>query len=343
NDRLAQFVVDHAPAPVDLHQRGHRQAVNLRIERADARRQPFGQHRDRALGKIDRRAAQSRLVVERRALAHVKTHVGDVNAEQKISVVEPLQTDRVVEIARGLAVNRHCRLTAQLQPPRDLIFSDDGRNFFGLFDHFVREDVRQIVFVDYDLNVHSGRVARSAEPLDDSPRRVAARDGIARDLDEHDPSVIRLGGPLGGQVGRGFSFDLDIELELFIQRFDPRLAEAVTQPADDPQTSAPQNHLDFPITIALTRRDAGEHEIAIERAVQVFGFDANAPADTLFDFIRNKIDHFAAALADHADHRFLRTGEAEYLTIAAQQTHALQTVEQLFERFLPRAVEFEHL
>ena len=27
---------------------------------------------------------------------------------------------------------------------------------FGLFDHFVREDVRQIVFVDHDLNVHSG-------------------------------------------------------------------------------------------------------------------------------------------------------------------------------------------
>src|SRR5262249_48764213 len=215
------------------------------------------------------------------------------------------QTDRVVEIARGLAVNRHRRLAAQIQSPGNLAFSDDWRNRFGLFDHFVREDVRQIVFVDHDLNVHSGSGARSAEPFDASSRRLAARDVITRDLDDHDPSV--------SQFRWRLSFDLDVEGEFFVQRFDPRLSESVTQPADDPQPSAPQNHPYSPVSLALARRNAGEYAVAVERAVQVFGFDANAPSNALLDVIRDEIDHFASALTDHADHGFLRTGEAVIL------------------------------
>src|SRR5262245_16001791 len=97
----------------------------------------------------------------------------------------------------------------------------------------------------------------------------------------------------------------------------------MAQPADDPQPPAPQNHPDPPVSLVLKRRNAGEYAVAVEGAVQVFGFDADAPADALFDVIRDEIDHFAAALADHADHRFLRAGEAVILPVAAQQPHAL--------------------
>src|SRR5215813_13906629 len=106
------------------------------------------------------------------------------------------------------------------------------------------------------------------------------------------------------------SFYLNVEREFFVQRFYPRLAKSVAQPADDPQPPAPQNHPDPPVSLALESRDAGEYAVAVEGAVQVFWFDADAPADALFDVIRDEIDHFASALAYHADHRFLRTGEA---------------------------------
>src|SRR5262249_17914767 len=143
--------------------------------------------------------------------------------------------------------------------------------------------------------------------------------------------------------GWRLSFNLDVEREFFVQRFNPRLAESVTQPANDPQSAAPQNHLDSSVSLALTRRDAGDREVAIERAVQVFGFDADAPPNALFDVVRNEVDHFAAALADHAGHHSSRTGEAVILSVAAQQPHTLQTVEHLSKRFLPRAIEFEQL
>src|SRR5262245_35256606 len=97
----------------------------------------------------------------------------------------------------------------------------------------------------------------------------------------------------------------------------------MAQPSDDPQSPAPQDHLDSPVSLALARRYAGENKVAVERPVQIFGFDANAPADALFDVIRDEIDHFAAALADHADHRFLRAGEAVILPVAAQQPNAI--------------------
>ena len=54
------------------------------------------------------------------------------------------------------------------------------------------------------------------------------------------------------------------------------------------------------VSLALKRRNGGEHAVAVERAVQVFGFDADAPANALPDVIRDEIDHFASALADQA-------------------------------------------
>ena len=55
--RRREPVVDDAAVAVKLDQRRHRQPVRLRPERADIIREPLGQHRDGALGKIDGRAA----------------------------------------------------------------------------------------------------------------------------------------------------------------------------------------------------------------------------------------------------------------------------------------------
>ncbi len=55
-----------APLAIEVDAHHHRAAIDLGVERADPRRQLLGQHRDRAVGQVDRAAAHARLAIERR-------------------------------------------------------------------------------------------------------------------------------------------------------------------------------------------------------------------------------------------------------------------------------------
>ena len=79
---------------------GHRRAVLLLDEGADIGAQDFGQHRDDAVGEIDRIAALPRLSVERAAGAHVIGHVGNGDDSLVAAVSVRLRPDRIVVVAR---------------------------------------------------------------------------------------------------------------------------------------------------------------------------------------------------------------------------------------------------
>ena len=79
-------VATHVRVAVEVDAHHHRQPVVLRDQRADARRQRLGQHRDRAVGQVDAAPALARLGVERRPLAHVVRDVGDRDPQPRAAV-----------------------------------------------------------------------------------------------------------------------------------------------------------------------------------------------------------------------------------------------------------------
>ena len=86
DDAGQKLVLDDAALGINFHQRGHRQAVDARVQAADAVRQLERQHGHGTVGKIHRRAAQPRFAVERHARPHVVGDVGDMDLEQIVAV-----------------------------------------------------------------------------------------------------------------------------------------------------------------------------------------------------------------------------------------------------------------
>ena len=99
------LVADDVALRRHFHQAGLDEPVDVRLEAAEPGCERLGKHVDRALGKVHRRAALVRLAIERAALLHVVRHVGDVDAQPVVTVRQPLDRNRVVEIARVLAVD----------------------------------------------------------------------------------------------------------------------------------------------------------------------------------------------------------------------------------------------
>ena len=113
---VVKLVADDRALLVDLHQAGLHQPIDLRIEAAQAGRELGREHVHGALGKIHRSRAVVAFLVEGAALRHVMGHVGDVHAEPVVAVLEPVQRDRVVEVAGVLAVDGHRHLRAEIGP-----------------------------------------------------------------------------------------------------------------------------------------------------------------------------------------------------------------------------------
>ena len=188
---VVNLVAHDVAAPVDFHQARLHQPIDVRIETAESRRQLRREHVHGSLGEIHRRAALVGFFVERAALLHVVRDVGDVHAEPVVAVRQPLDRDRIVEVARVLAVDRDGRRPARKsvrpwmsrsldRPAEPLRFLD---RVFGV-------RVRDVELADDDLRVDAGLVD-VAEHFDDASDRTAGGGRPPRDLDEH--HVSRLG------------------------------------------------------------------------------------------------------------------------------------------------------
>ena len=74
--------------------------------------------------EIDRGAALVGFLVERAAFLHVVRDVGDVHAQPVVAVLQPLDRDRIVEVARVLAVDRDDRAIAEVGAAGDVLLLD---------------------------------------------------------------------------------------------------------------------------------------------------------------------------------------------------------------------------
>ena len=75
---------------IDLEEGRERQTVDIGIQRTDTVRQGNGQHGHDVAGIVDRRTATVGLVVERGTRGDVMGHIGDVHAEQHVTVFHRL-------------------------------------------------------------------------------------------------------------------------------------------------------------------------------------------------------------------------------------------------------------
>jgi hypothetical protein len=93
-------------------------AILVRLQRAEAVGERLRQHRDDAVGKIDRVAALQRLAVERVARLDVVGHVGDRDDGAKATIRQGLRIgpDRIVEIAGVGTVDGHEIEVAEIDP-----------------------------------------------------------------------------------------------------------------------------------------------------------------------------------------------------------------------------------
>ena len=118
--------------------------------------------------------------IERAALLHVVRDVGDVHAEPVVAVRQPLDRDRVVEVARVLAVDRHGRDVPEVGAAADVARptpTPPRRTASATASRTVR--VRDAVLADDDLGVDAGRVDVAEHVGDAAERRRASRSASA--------------------------------------------------------------------------------------------------------------------------------------------------------------------
>ena len=213
-------------------------------------------------GKYTDVPRSKRLGVERAAFFHVVRHVGNAHAEPVVAVRQPLQRNRIVEVARVLAVDGHGQSLAEVCPTCDVPLADGRPQTLRLGDRFLAMGVRQIVLADDDGGVDTRRVD-GAEHLEHSTGRRPRRRRPARQL--HDDHVARRGLAI---VAGG---DLDISQNPAIERQDITGARPVPLiSSDQPAVCAFEDADDPPFgTIAALMLDARDDPVAVEGLVDV--------------------------------------------------------------------------
>ncbi len=197
-----ELVGVHLALGVDEHVAHQAQALDLRVERAQAIGELFRQHRNHAARKIDRGGAIVGLDIERAAVLHVVAHIGN-RYQQPPALAAPnacgLAIHRVVEVARVLAVYRYQRDVGEV----DAAFVVGGTHLLGqaarLCQRGLAELVRHRVLAHRDLDFHAG-VVDFAQHLFDAPNRLPKQRRWLGELNDYHLSRLRRpGGPLGDE------------------------------------------------------------------------------------------------------------------------------------------------
>ena len=138
--RRIELVARHLALGRDRHLAHHGQAIDVRIERAEAVRELLRQHRDDAAREVHRGAALARLEVERVVVAHVVAHVGDRDprGDSLLRFASPSAVHRIVEVLRGLAVDGDERELPQVLSGAQIVLSHAVGRGFRLRERFAR-------------------------------------------------------------------------------------------------------------------------------------------------------------------------------------------------------------
>src|SRR5260370_24933978 len=93
------------------------EAIDARIQTANAVAQSFRQHRNNSIWQINAVAAPPRFAIERAVRSDVSGNISDVDAEPPALVdwlASPLDVDGIVKIARIIRIDRNNEFVAQI-------------------------------------------------------------------------------------------------------------------------------------------------------------------------------------------------------------------------------------
>ncbi|MNC22364.1 hypothetical protein D3C75_703630 [compost metagenome] len=155
--RLVELVAGQLAALRHGHLADHGQAIDQRIQRAQAVGQLLGQHRDHPLGEIHRVAALDRLLVQRRTDLHVVRYVGDGDEQPPAGALDRLGIHRVIEVAGILAIDGDEGQLAQIDALVLVLLLHLGLELLRLGEQRLRPLVGQVVAAHGDLDLHAGR------------------------------------------------------------------------------------------------------------------------------------------------------------------------------------------
>ena len=211
DDAFVHLVPHDISATVDLHQARLHETIDMRIEAAQAGRELRWEHVDRALGKVDGRAALVGFFVEGTPLGHVMGDVGDVHPQPVMPVSQAFNRDCVIKVACVLAVDGHGGDRTKISSPAKVAFLDDTAEAPRLLNRLFRMRIWNVVLANDDLRVDAWLLDTS-EHFDDAADWPARRRRPACDFDEH--HVTGLG---RGPLARG---EVDVGQDTAIERDD---------------------------------------------------------------------------------------------------------------------------
>ena len=178
----------------DVHLAHESGALDFRHQRTEVIRQLLRQHRQHPVREIDAGRARVRVGIECGPRLHVMADIGDRH-QQPPAAAAGLGVDRIVEVARVLAVNGRERDGAQVNPGTEACGLDALAKGACLAQRLRRKFVRQLVRGDRELDR-----GRRHSFFRQHPRHPADRIGVAarrvHELGDHQL-------PVGGAAARG--------------------------------------------------------------------------------------------------------------------------------------------
>ena len=209
--RRVEFGRDAQALGGKLHDGRFRVPDLARLETRQAVGDQLGQHGQHAVGQIDARGALQGLAVQRRPRADEVRHVGDVDPQPPMPVVELLQRDGVVEIPRVDRIDRDDRLAGEIRAVADRFVERFGLPA-GLVQGVFGKMVGQVELAD-DRERVDARLSARAEHFGDHALAVVQRRREADHLDDDfvvGPRAFRAGIADVDRLGEQRAVDLHV-------------------------------------------------------------------------------------------------------------------------------------
>ncbi|CAJ0881046.1 hypothetical protein R76727_03343 [Ralstonia mannitolilytica] len=177
----------------------HAQAIDLRVQRAQAVGELLRQHRDHAAREVDRSRAVNRIGVQRMPRPDVMRHVRNRHDQAPALAAADLDglcIDGIVKVARVFTVDGHQRDVAQVDAAGQIGFAHHVGQCLCLALRRLRKLVRHAVLAHRDFDLHA-RVVDLTQHLDHAADRLHVAVRIFQDLHAHHLAHLGLALPLG--------------------------------------------------------------------------------------------------------------------------------------------------
>jgi hypothetical protein len=236
-------------------------------------------------------------------------HIGDMDLQRVVAVVQPLHPHGIVEIARRLAVDGDDIERPKVLPPGDLVFRNHCADRLRLLDRRHGKPMGDVMLADHHLDVNA-EVVRVPEHFNHAPHGVIVILGKLENLAVHDHPV-QIRGPMYFDRRRAHTIlrgallgnlqtvrDLDPLADAVVVRDHERAASLHPELAHHLRVCSPQHPDDLAIgaPIALDSSNTHQHAVAVHSLLRRFGRNKDVPPNAFNRLIGNQE---AVAVAMH--------------------------------------------